>query len=252
MSPGEVRAEFVFYIGAGAVASAGIIALLRPCPRSCPPSAPAFRTCAAAWARSAPGCGPTSTCRSGSLSVGSLALALLLTLLPQVAVNLLGAILIIVFGFFFVVVSSRITGEIGVSANPISGMTIAALIGTTTIFLLIGWTGVDHRVAALSIAGVIAVAAGNAGATSQDLKTGFLVGATPKRQQIAIMVGAITSALAIGWTITLLNNTYTNVVPERHPGVTLQAVASGRRRPLGDRHSASGCGTRARSGRWCG
>jgi uncharacterized oligopeptide transporter (OPT) family protein len=92
---------------------------------------------------------------------------------------------------------------------------------------LIGWTGIDHRVGAISIAGVIAVAAGNAGATSQDLKTGFLVGATPKRQQIAIMVGAITSALAIGWTLTLLNNTYTNVVPEHHPGVALQASAPG-------------------------
>jgi uncharacterized oligopeptide transporter (OPT) family protein len=155
------------------------------------------------------------------------ALALLLTMLPQLAVNLLGAVLIVVFGFFFVVVSSRITGEIGVSANPVSGMTIAALIGTTSIFLLIGWTGVDHRVGAISIAGVIAVAASNAGATSQDLKTGFLVGATPRRQQIAIIVGAVTSALAVGWTLTLLNTTYTTIVPEHHPGVTLEAGAPG-------------------------
>jgi uncharacterized oligopeptide transporter (OPT) family protein len=152
---------------------------------------------------------------------------LILTLVPQVGVNLLGAVLIIVFGFFFVVVSSRITGVIGVSANPISGMTIAALIGTATIFYMIGWTGVDYRVAAISIAAVIAVSAALAGTTSQDLKTGFLVGATPKRQQIAIMVGAMTSALAIGWTISLLNTTYTNVVPERHPGVALQAAAPG-------------------------
>jgi len=115
----------------------------------------------------------------------------------------------------------------GVSANPISGMTIAALIGTATIFLLIGWTGVDHRVGALTIAAVIAVAAGNAGATSQDLKTGFLVGATPKRQQIGILIGAITSALAIGWTLTLLNSTYTTIVPERHPGVAIEAAAPG-------------------------
>jgi uncharacterized oligopeptide transporter (OPT) family protein len=106
-------------------------------------------------------------------------------------------------------------------------MTIAALIGTTAIFLLIGWTGVDHRVGAISIAAVIAVAAGNAGATSQDLKTGFLVGATPRRQQLAIMVGAVTSALAIGWTLALLNNTYTNIVPEQHAGVALQAAAPG-------------------------
>jgi uncharacterized oligopeptide transporter (OPT) family protein len=158
---------------------------------------------------------------------GSLGLAFVLTLLPQVGVNLLGAVLIIIFGFFFVVVSSRITGVIGVSANPISGMTIAALIGTATIFYMIGWTGVDYRVAAISIAAVIAVSAALAGTTSQDLKTGFLVGATPKRQQIAIMVGAMTSALAIGWTIALLNTTYTNVVPERHPGVALQAAEPG-------------------------
>ncbi len=241
MSPGEVRAEFVFYIGAGAVASAGIIALIR----ALPTIVSAFRSGFQDLRRSV---GELSSRARTDIDlpiwvtiVGSLALALLLTIMPQVGVNLLGAVLIIIFGFFFVVVSSRITGEIGVSANPISGMTIAALIGTTTIFLLIGWTGVDHRVAALSIAGVIAVAAGNAGATSQDLKTGFLVGATPKRQQIAIMVGAVTSALAIGWTITLLNSTYTNVVPERHAGVTLQAAPPG----AADR-SVTGTGERMR------
>ena len=227
MSPAEVRAAFVFYIGAGAVASAGIIALVR----SLPTIASAFRS-GFQDLRGSLG-EVTSRLRTDiDLPIwvtlaGAVVLALVLTVVPQLAVNLLGAILIIIFGFFFVVVSSRITGEIGVSANPISGMTIAALIGTTTIFLLIGWTGVDHRVGAISIAGVIAVAAGNAGATSQDLKTGFLVGATPRRQQIAIMVGAITSALAIGWTLTLLNNTYTNVVPERHAGVALQAAAAG-------------------------
>ena len=159
--------------------------------------------------------------------MGAVVLVLILTTLPQLAVNLLGAALIVVFGFFFVVVSSRITGQIGVSANPVSGMTIAALIGTAAIFLLIGWTGVDHRVGAITIAGVIAVAAANAGATSQDLKTGFYVGATPRRQQIGILVGAVTSALAIGWTLSLLNTTYTTIVPERHPGVTLAAAAPG-------------------------
>jgi uncharacterized oligopeptide transporter (OPT) family protein len=102
-------------------------------------------------------------------------------------------------------------------------MTIAALIGTTLIFLVIGWTGVDHRVGAISIAAVIAVAAGNAGATSQDLKTGFLVGATPRSQQLAVLVGTVTSALAIGFTLTLLNASYTNIVPQQHPGVRLEA-----------------------------
>ena len=227
MSPAEVRAEFVFYIGAGAVASAGIIALLRALPTIVGAFRSGFQDL-----RGSLGDAATRLRTDVDLPIwitlaGAAVLAILLTVLPAVGVNFLGAILIIVFGFFFVVVSSRITGEIGVSANPISGMTIAALIGTTTIFLLIGWTGVDHRVGAISIAGVIAVAAGNAGATSQDLKTGFLVGATPKRQQIAIMVGAITSALAIGWTLTLLNTTYTNVVPESHPGVALQASPPG-------------------------
>ena len=227
MSPSEVRSYFVFYIGAGAVAAAGIIALVR----ALPTIVAAFRSGFEDLRRSV---GDVAARVRTDIDlpiwvtpVGAVVLALILTTLPQLAVNLLGAVLIVVFGFFFVVVSSRITGEIGVSANPISGMTIAALIGTATIFLLIGWTGVDHRVGALTIAAVIAVAAGNAGATSQDLKTGFLVGATPKRQQIGILVGAVTSALAIGWTLTLLNNTYTTVVPERHPGVALQAAAPG-------------------------
>jgi len=223
MSASEVRANYVFYIGAGAVASAGIIALIR----SLPTIVSAFRSGFADLRGSLDEA--TSRLRTEEdlpiwLTVGgSLVLALLLSVLPQVGVNLLGAALIVVFGFFFVTVSSRITGEIGVSANPISGMTIAALIGTTLIFLVIGWTGVDHRVGAISIAAVIAVAAGNAGATSQDLKTGFLVGATPRSQQLAVLVGTVTSALAIGFTLTLLNASYTNIVPQQHPGVRLEA-----------------------------
>src|SRR5215212_848304 len=227
MSPGEVRAEFVFYIGAGAVASAGIIALVR----ALPTIVSAFRS-GFADLKGSMGAVAARIRTDIDLPIwvtlaGSVVLAFLLTVLPEIGVNLLGAILIVIFGFFFVVVSSRITGEIGVSANPVSGMTIAALIGTTAIFLLIGWTGVDHRVGAISIAGVIAVAASNAGATSQDLKTGFLVGATPRRQQIGIIIGAVTSALAVGWTLTLLNTTYTTIVPERHPGVTLEPAAPG-------------------------
>ena len=227
MSPGEVRANFVFYIGAGAVAAAGIIALIRSLPTIISAFRSGFQDLRGSLGATASRLRTDIDLPIWITPVGALVLALVLTFLPQLAVNLLGAALIVLFGFFFVVVSSRITGEIGVSANPISGMTIAALIGTSAIFLLIGWTGVDHRVGAISIAAVIAVAAGNAGATSQDLKTGFLVGATPKRQQIGIMVGAITSALAIGWTLTLLNNTYTNIVPEPHPGVTLEASAPG-------------------------
>jgi putative OPT family oligopeptide transporter len=227
MSPGEVRANFVFYIGAGAVATAGIIALIRALPTIISAFRSGFQDLRGSMGNAAARVRTDLDLPIWVTLAGAVGLALLLTVLPQLAVNLLGAVLIVIFGFFFVVVSSRITGEIGVSANPVSGMTIAALIGTTTIFLLIGWTGVDHRVGAISIAGVIAVAASNAGATSQDLKTGFLVGATPRRQQLAIMVGAVTSAMAIGWTLTLLNNTYTNIVPEQHAGVTLQAPAPG-------------------------
>src|SRR4051812_5827515 len=227
MSPAEVRAAFVFYIGAGAVASAGIIALLRALPTIVSAFRSGFQDLKGSMGMAASRLRTDIDLPIWATLVGAVVLALALTIVPQLAVNLLGAVLIVVFGFFFVVVSSRITGEIGVSANPVSGMTIAALIGTTSIFLLIGWTGVDHRVGAISIAGVIAVAASNAGATSQDLKTGFLVGATPRRQQLAIIVGAVTSALAVGWTLTLLNTTYTTIVPERHPGIALQASAPG-------------------------
>ena len=219
MSPSQVRANYVFYIGAGAVASAGIIALVR----ALPTIALAFRH-GFHDLRGSIGDAGSRLRTDYDLPIwvtvgGALALAFIISFLPQVGVNLLGAALIVIFGFFFVTVSSRITGEIGVSANPISGMTIAALIGTTVIFFAIGWTGIDYRVAAISIAAVIAVSAANAGATSQDLKTGFLVGATPRYQQVAVLIGTVTSALAIGWTLTLLNNTYTTVVPEPHPGV---------------------------------
>ncbi|HUF34389.1 MAG TPA: oligopeptide transporter, OPT family [Gemmatimonadales bacterium] len=227
MSPNEVRAEFVFYIGAGAVAAAGIIALIRALPTIVGAFRAGFQDLRGSLGVQAARVRTDLDLPIWVTPVGAVVLALVLTLLPQLAVNLLGAFLIIVFGFFFVTVSSRITGEIGVSANPVSGMTIAALIGTASIFLLIGWTGVDYRVGAISIAAVIAVAAANAGATSQDLKTGYLVGATPRRQQIGITVGAVTSALAIGWTLTLLNTTYTTIVPEAHPGVTLEAAAPG-------------------------
>ncbi len=222
MSPGEIRANYIFFIGAGAVASAGIIALIRSLPTIVGAFRSGFQDLRGSMGVAAERIRTDLDLPVWITVLGAIVLALALTLLPTLAVNLLGAVLIIVFGFFFVTVSSRITGEIGSSANPISGMTIAALIGICFIFLIIGWTGVDHRVGAISLAAVIAVAAGNAGATSQDLKTGFLVGATPWKQQVGIMIGALTSALVIGWTLTLLNSTYTNIVPEPHPGVALE------------------------------
>ena len=218
MSAGEIRAAYVFYIGAGAVATGGIIALAR----ALPTIVGAFAAGFASLRQSRLGQAVTARLRTDDdlpitvTVVGSLVLAFGLVLLPQLKVNLLGAVLIVGFGFFFTTVSSRICGQIGSSANPISGMTIAALIGTCVIFLLLHWTGIDHRVQAISIAAVIAVAAANGGNTSQDLKTGYLIGATPRRQQIAILVGALVSAMAVGWTLTFLNKSYTFQVPETH------------------------------------
>jgi putative OPT family oligopeptide transporter len=226
MSAAEIRAAYVFYIGAGAVATGGIIALVR----AFPTIVSAFRAGFASLRESRAGRALETTLRTEDdlpvtvTVIGSLVLAFGLVLLPQLKVNLLGAALIVAFGFFFTTVSSRICGQIGSSANPISGMTIAALIGTCTMFLLLGWTGIDHRVQAISIAAVIAVAAANGGNTSQDLKTGFLIGATPRRQQLAILAGSLVSALAVGWTLTLLNRSYVYEVPERHPGFRAPAA----------------------------
>jgi uncharacterized oligopeptide transporter (OPT) family protein len=228
MNAGEIRAAFVFYIGAGAVASAGIIALVR----SLPTIIGAFRAGFADMRASRLGQAIAAKLRTDddlpiSLTVfGSIGLAIVLAFLPQIGVNLLGGLLIILFGFFFTTVSSRICGQIGSSANPISGMTIASLIAISVIFLLLGWNQIDDRVRAISVACVIAVAVANGGNTSQDLKTGFLVGATPKRQQIAILIGAIGSALAVGWTLTFLNDAYSYPVPESRPGFVAPASGS--------------------------
>ena len=119
--------------------------------------------------------------------------------------GLVGAAMIVVFGFLFVTVSSRLTGTIGSSSNPISGMTVATLLLTCLVFLLMGRTDNAATLTALTVAAVVCIAASNGGTTAQDLKTGYLVGATPKRQQWAILIGALTSALVMGVTLLLLN-----------------------------------------------
>jgi len=124
-------------------------------------------------------------------------------------VNLAASVLIVLFGFLFVTVSSRLTGEIGSSSNPISGMTIATLLLTCLIFFALGWTSSSYRLVAISIAAVVCIASSNGGTTSQDLKTGFLVGATPKWQQLSILVGSVSSALVIGVILLMMNATGT-------------------------------------------
>jgi len=146
------------------------------------------------------------------VGIGSIVLLIVIALMPGTLIpgssifsKLLLGLLIIIFGAFFVTVSSRIVGLIGSSNNPISGMTIATLMGTCLIFIAVKWTGHFYEPMALVVGGMICIAAANAGATSQDLKTGYIVGATPKYQQIALFVGAIVSSLAIGATIKILD-----------------------------------------------
>ncbi len=225
MSPGEIRSAYILYIGAGAVAAGGIISLLRSLPiilHSVSSGLSDFKAAATAQAA------VLRTERDLSMKVvaaGVLALILAILLAPSLHMNLLGAVLIVVFGFLFVTVSSRLTGEIGSSSNPISGMTVATLLLTCLCFLIVGWTGGTYYVTALSVGGIVCVAASNAGATSQDLKTGFLLGATPRLQQIAILIGATVSALVLGPILLGLNNTATVYVPAAQVAPGLHAPA---------------------------
>jgi putative OPT family oligopeptide transporter len=209
MEPDDVRGAYILYIGAGAVAAGGIISLFRSLPtilHGIRAGLSDFRKAAAAHAS------VLRTERDISMKfvaagIGVLLLAILTA--PALHMNVLGAVLIVVFGFLFVTVSSRLTGEIGSSSNPISGMTVATLLLTCLIFLVVGWTGGAYYVTALSVGGVVCIAASNGGTTSQDLKTGFLVGGTPKYQQIAILLGATASALVLGPILLGLNGAAT-------------------------------------------
>ena len=208
MSFYDIRGSYILYIGAGAVATGGIISLFQSLPTIVRSASAGIKSLKSSGAS----VGSSRIEKDISMKwvgLGMLGLVVAISLVPALHMNLLGAILIIVFGFLFVTVSSRLTGEIGSSSNPISGMTVATLILTSLIFLLLGWTGLDYRVTALSVAAIVCVAASNGGTTSQDLKTGYLVGATPRNQQIALLIGAITSALVIGFTLELLNNAST-------------------------------------------
>jgi len=219
MEPNAIRGAYVLYIGAGAVAAGGIISLFRSLPtiwHGLQGGLADFRGRSGANGR--PGSTVLRTDQDLSLKLvagGIVAMIAVIMIVPQLHLqwNLLGALLIILFGFLFVTVSSRLTGEIGSSSNPISGMTVATLLLTCLIFLAIGWTGPTYYVTALSIGAIVCIAASNGGTTSQDLKTGFLVGATPRNQQIAILFGALASALVLGPILLKLNDAATVYVP---------------------------------------
>ena len=222
MSPNQIRSAYVLYIGAGAVAAGGIISLFRSLRVIWQGLSKGIRDLRAGRATaSAP-----RTDRDIPMKFvigGIIALTVAIIAFRTLHMNLLGAVLIIAFGFLFVTVSSRLTGEIGSSSNPISGMTVATLLLTCLVFLIVGWTGPLYYVTALSVGAIVCIAASNAGATSQDLKTGFLVGATPRLQQIAILIGTLASALVLGPILLRLNDAATVYVPR----LTFWRVAEG-------------------------
>jgi len=215
MTVTQIQKGYILYIGAGAVAAGGIISL--------------FRSLPVIWSglkggladlRGTRGATADAPRTDQDLSMkfvlgGIIVLIVAIMVAPQLNLqwNILGALLIVAFGFLFVTVSSRLTGEVGSSSNPISGMTVATLLLTCLVFLIIKWTAPPYFVTALSIGGIVCIAASNGGTTSQDLKTGFLVGSTPKYQQIAILVGALLSALALGPILLAMNQSGTIYMP---------------------------------------
>ena len=214
MSPSDLWASYIRPMGAGAVAASGLITLLK----TMPTIVGALRSGAKEFGKGASKTAALRTDRDLPMSVvifGSAALVLLmfffLTFHPvpgaqtTLLSNFAAAILVVIFGFLFVTVASRIVGLIGSSASPVSGMTIATLMATTAIFLVKGWTAPAFGALAITIGGVVCVAASNAGDTSQDLKTGFLIGATPWKQQLALMIGVIVSTFVIGATLNVMN-----------------------------------------------
>jgi putative OPT family oligopeptide transporter len=223
MTAAQVRSNYVFYIGAGAVTAAGIISLGKGLPTI--------------WSALLAGLGDFRGAKRdegvarterdlpmGVVMLGTLLCLVAMVVLPQIGINIVGGILALFFAFLFVTVSARITGQIGSSANPVSGMTVATLLLTSLMFLAVGWVGIEHRVLALSIGGVVCVAASTAGATSQDLKTGFLVGATPRYQQIGLLIGVTASALLVGGIIQFLNDAKTTIVPKSYPGIQMSVI----------------------------
>ncbi|MEJ8569350.1 OPT family oligopeptide transporter [Elongatibacter sediminis] len=226
MSAGQIWSRYVRYIGAGAVAAAGIMTLIR----SLPVMIESFRIGARELrerVEGEDGDGPDTVATAATVprtardlplkvvGIGILIIGAVLAFveapfgaLPDVAHRLVAAVCVVIFAFFFVTVASRIVGLVGVTSNPTSGMTIAALLGTAGVFLVMGWTDMTGKAAALTVGCVVAIAASIAGDTSQDLKTGYLLGATPRRQQTGELIGVLTSATFVCLSVLLLAETF--------------------------------------------
>ena len=211
----DIWTRYVRYIGAGAVATGGLITLIRTIPVMVESFRIGARQIKARLADSSIVVPRTSRdLPLRFVAIGVLVLAIIMASFSHVfgahaglTLRIFGTILVVIFAFFFVTVSSRIVGLVGVTSNPTSGMTIAALLGTSTVFLLMGWTDNIGKATALTVGCVVAIAASIAGDTSQDLKTGFILGATPKRQQIGELIGVLTSAVFVCMAVLLLDKT---------------------------------------------
>ena len=244
MGPSELWAGYIKPMGAGAVAAAGLITLLKTVPTIWSALTQGLKSMkGGAEAASAK---PIRTENDLSMSVviiGSLLIVVCMFLFLEFkpvpgafvgwAANLAASLLVVVFGFLFVTVSSRIVGLVGSSASPVSGMTIATLMATAAVFLVQGWTAPAFGALAITIGGVVCIAASNSGDTSQDLKTGYIVGSTPRLQQIALMIGVVVSTLIIGVTLNLMNTGLQEFRAESqvwdlqasHPGVSVESDA---------------------------
>jgi putative OPT family oligopeptide transporter len=215
MGPSQLWSTYIRPMGAGAVAAAGLITLLKTMPTILNALTAGFRNMRPGSAEKKKPIRTEDDLSMSIVVIGSFLLVVLMFLFLQFkpvpgafvgwGANLAASLLVVVFGFLFVTVSSRIVGLIGSSASPVSGMTIATLMATAAIFLVKGWTAPAFGALAITIGGVVCIAASNSGDTSQDLKTGYLVGSTPWKQQVALMIGVVISTVAIGWTLNLMN-----------------------------------------------
>jgi putative OPT family oligopeptide transporter len=236
MTPDDMWRQYIRPMGAGAVAAAGLITLLRTLPTIISALRSGLKDVRSQGAATS---GKNRLDRDMSIRtviLGSIAIVimmfLLLTFHPIKDANtawyqnLLAGVFVIIFGFLFVTVAARISGLLGNSSNPISGMSIATLMATCAIFFVAGWTAPNYAVLALTIGGVVCIAAAIAGATSQDLKTGYLVGSTPVRQQMGLLIGVTISTIAIGATLNLMNTGLQKYIPTQIP-LDVQALPTG-------------------------
>ena len=206
MAPGDLWGTYVKYIGAGAVATGGIISLIKSFPLIVKTFGQAMKSMNSKHTASA--LRTEQDLPMPLLMVSMVVIAIAIWLLPAFPVNFVGALIIVIFGFFFATVSSRMVGLIGSSNNPVSGMAIATLLFTTILLKATGTTGTAGMTGAIAIGAIICVVAAIAGDCSQDLKTGFILGATPKKQQIGEIIGVVASAAAIGFVLYLLNTVW--------------------------------------------